>query len=118
MHGEVLFNAFTPDEMYKHYRGDMTYCPEDDIHFPSLSVHDTLRFAVKTRMPRQLLIDETPEGYVQKMTEIVETLFGLRHVANTPVGDNRIRGVSGGEKKRVSISEALATRCMLGSWDK
>lgn len=118
VHGDVLFNAFTPQEMYKHYRGDMTYCPEDDVHFPSLSVHETLRFAAKTRMPRNLLIGETPEDYVTKMTEITETIFGLRHVKHTPVGDSRIRGVSGGQKKRVSISEAMATRCMLGSWDK
>lgn len=116
--GEVLFNAFTPQEMYDHYRGDMRYCPEDDVHFPTLTVHETLRFAVKTRMPRKLLNGETPTDYVNKMTEIVETIFGLRHVRHTPVGDNRIRGVSGGEKKRVSISEAMATRCLLGSWDK
>lgn len=41
----------------------------------------------------------------------------LRHAKNTPVGDANIRGVSGGEKKRVSIAEALATRCLLGCWD-
>ena len=116
--GEVHYNAFTPEEMYAHYRGDVIYCPEDDVHFPTLTVHETLRFAVKTRMPRNLLRGETPEGYVRKLTDILETIFGLRHVRNTPVGDNRIRGVSGGEKKRVSISEALATRYLLGSWDK
>jgi ATP-binding cassette subfamily G (WHITE) protein 2 (SNQ2) len=33
------------------------------------------------------------------------------------VGDARIRGVSGGQKKRVSIAEALATRCLIGTWD-
>lgn len=52
------------------------------------------------------------------MIEILTTIFGLRHVRQTPVGDASIRGVSGGEKKRVSISEALATRSLITSWDK
>ena len=46
------------------------------------------------------------------------TLFGLRQVKKTPVGDAALRGVSGGEKKRVSISEILATRNLLTCWDK
>ena len=41
----------------------------------------------------------------------------LRHAQSTPVGDENLRGVSGGEKKRVSISEALAARSLLGCWD-
>lgn len=45
------------------------------------------------------------------------TIFGLNHVKDTPVGDSSIRGVSGGEKKRVSISETLATRSLITSWD-
>jgi ATP-binding cassette subfamily G (WHITE) protein 2 (SNQ2) len=54
----------------------------------------------------------------QKMVEVLCTVFGLRHVRKTQVGNNAIRGVSGGEKKRVSIAEALATRMRVGSWDK
>ena len=46
------------------------------------------------------------------------TIFGLRHVLNTKVGNAAIRGVSGGERKRVSIAEALVTRAKIGAWDK
>lgn len=116
--GEVHYDSFSPAEVAAHYRGDVIYCPEDDVHFPTLTVHDTLRFAAKTRMPANRPKGETKEEYVTLVTDIVETLFGLRHVRNTPVGDNRIRGVSGGEKKRVSIGEALATRHLVGAWDK
>ncbi len=48
---------------------------------------------------------------------MLATIFGLRHTLTTPVGDNAIRGVSGGEKKRVSIAEALASRACVGAWD-
>jgi ATP-binding cassette subfamily G (WHITE) protein 2 (SNQ2) len=34
------------------------------------------------------------------------------------VGNAAVRGVSGGEKKRVSIAEALSCRSMIGAWDK
>jgi ATP-binding cassette subfamily G (WHITE) protein 2 (SNQ2) len=49
---------------------------------------------------------------------MLTTLFGLRHAKNTPVGNAAIRGVSGGEKKRVSIAESLATRALISCWDK
>ncbi|KAK7683573.1 hypothetical protein QCA50_013411 [Cerrena zonata] len=35
--GEVNYDSFTPQEVNKHYRGDVQYCPEDDVHFPTLT---------------------------------------------------------------------------------
>jgi hypothetical protein len=34
------------------------------------------------------------------------TMFGITHTANTKVGNDFVRGVSGGERKRVTIAEA------------
>jgi ATP-binding cassette, subfamily G (WHITE), member 2, SNQ2 len=116
--GDVRYDSFSPQDVAKHYRGDVCYCPEDDVHFPSLTVDETLRFAAKMRAPAQRAGDTSRKDHVRRITDVLETLFGLTHAKKTPVGDNRIRGVSGGEKKRVSISEALATRCLIGSWDK
>jgi ATP-binding cassette subfamily G (WHITE) protein 2 (PDR) len=33
-------------------------------------------------------------------------VFGLSHTMNTMVGNDFVRGISGGERKRVSIAEA------------
>lgn len=115
--GEVHYDSISPSELAKHYRGDVQYCPEDDVHFPSLTVQQTLNFAAKTRTPRTRASASRPE-FINMLTEMLSTIFGLRHVKQTPVGDAAIRGVSGGEKKRVSIAEALATRGRIGSWDK
>ncbi|KAG6879471.1 hypothetical protein C0992_002357 [Termitomyces sp. T32_za158] len=114
--GDVYYDSFTPEQICKYYRGDVQYCPEDDYHFPTMTVKQTLDFAAETRVPHAR-IHEKRGTYVDKMTEILSTIFGLRHVQNTPVGDATIRGVSGGEKKRVSIAEALATRSRIQSWD-
>lgn len=115
--GSVHYDSLSPKEIEQSFRGDVQYCPEDDVHFPSLTVEDTLRFAAKTRAP-QARTGETRTEYVNAITEMLMTIFGLKHARRTPVGDASIRGVSGGEKKRVSIAEALATRMRLGSWDK
>jgi ATP-binding cassette subfamily G (WHITE) protein 2 (SNQ2) len=36
--GQVSYDGITPEYMDKHHRGDFGYSPEDDIHFPSLTV--------------------------------------------------------------------------------
>lgn len=115
--GSVFYDSITPEDLQKHFRGDVQYCPEDDIHFPTLTVEQTIKFAATTRTPRTRL-EESRKDFSETNTRLLTTVFGLRHALNTPVGDAAIRGVSGGEKKRVSIAEALATRSCIGAWDK
>lgn len=44
-------------------------------------------------------------------------IFGLSHTINTPVGNDFVRGVSGGERKRVSIAEVALSGSPLQCWD-
>ncbi|CAN8279368.1 unnamed protein product [Cochlearia groenlandica] len=74
------------------------YVMQDDLLFPMLTVKETLIFASEFRLPRSL-----PKS---KKTERVEALIdqlGLRNAADTIIGDEGHRGVSGGERRRVSI---------------
>ncbi|CAH0026214.1 unnamed protein product [Clonostachys rhizophaga] len=77
---------------------------EDDDHFPTLLVEETLRFAVESSWPRDAS-KSAKHGSVRSLAD----LFGLGHVLRTRVGSASIRGVSGGERRRVSLAEALAT---------
>src|ERR1700733_10717118 len=43
--------------------------------------------------------------------------MGIAHTHETKVGNEFVRGVSGGERKRVSIIETLATRGSVYCWD-
>ena len=115
--GEVHYDSISPEDLQKHYRGDVQYCPEDDLHFPTLTVDQTLKFAATTRVP-QARLDHSRKQFTTQLTDILITIFGLGHARRTPVGDAAIRGVSGGERKRISIAEALATRPRIGAWDK
>ena len=100
--GNVHYDSLTPHQVSRQYRGDVQYCPEDDVHFPTLTVDQTLHFAAKTRAPRSRISNVSRSQYTRKVTDIYSTIFGLNHVKDTQVGDAAIRGVSGGEKKRVS----------------
>lgn len=44
-------------------------------------------------------------------------VFGLSHTYNTKVGNDFVRGVSGGERKRVSIAEMALAGSPLAAWD-
>lgn len=117
--GEVTYGGTDPKTMYKKYGGEVLYNPEDDLHFATLSVKNTLEFALKTRTPGK---DSRKEGesrtdYVREFLRVVSKLLWIEHTMNTKVGNEFIRGVSGGEKKRVSIAEAMITKASTQCWD-
>ncbi|KAG6909483.1 hypothetical protein DXG01_017205 [Tephrocybe rancida] len=116
VNGTVHYDSLSSSDVKNHYRGDVQYCPEDDVHFPSLTVEQTVQFAAKTRAPHAR-VGKSRKAFNDIMTDVLTTLLGLRHARKTPVGDAVIRGVSGGEKKRVSIAESFATRSCIGAWD-
>lgn len=103
--------------MYKDFRGEIIYNAETEIHFPNLTVSETLSFAAKARVPRHRPHGVSREQYAEHWRDVALALFGLRHTVNTKVGNDFIRGVSGGERKRVSIAEAFLAHCTLQCWD-
>lgn len=111
------YNGITADEMHKHHAGETIYTAEVDIHFPMLSVGDTLTFAARARCPQNLPAGINHNLYSQHMRDVVMAMYGISHTVNTQVGDNYIRGVSGGERKRVTIAEATLSNAPFQCWD-
>lgn len=103
--------------MHHDFRGEVIYNAETDVHFPHLTVGETLSFAAQTRAPRNRLPGVTRTQYAEHMRDVVMAVFGISHTANTKVGDDFVRGVSGGERKRVSIAEAALSGSPLQCWD-
>ncbi|KAI3721350.1 hypothetical protein L2E82_32359 [Cichorium intybus] len=74
------------------------YVMQDDLLFPMLTVEETLMFAAEFRLPRTL----SKSKKKLRVQALIDQL-GLRNAANTIIGDESHRGVSGGERRRVSI---------------
>lgn len=69
--------------METRYRGDVVYCPEDDVHFPSLTVQETLSFASKMRAPHNRIDQSTRAQYMDVQTDVLMTVFGLTHARHS-----------------------------------
>ncbi|KAL4884083.1 ABC-2 type transporter-domain-containing protein [Aspergillus karnatakaensis] len=109
--GDVSYGGLSAAQQDKHYRGEVNYNQEDDQHFPNLTVWQTLKFS---------LINKTKKHDKESIPVIIDALlkmFGITHTKNTLVGNEFVRGVSGGERKRVSIAETLATKSSVVCWD-
>lgn len=103
--------------MAHEFRGEAIYTAEVDVHFPKLTVGDTLYFAARARAPRHIPGGVNVTQYASHMRDVIMAMFGISHTKNTIVGDDFIRGVSGGERKRVSIAEACLSNAPLQCWD-
>ncbi|KAJ5669202.1 hypothetical protein N7462_010272 [Penicillium macrosclerotiorum] len=115
VHGTVQYGGLSSAEMEQHYRSEALYCAEDDTHFASLSVKDTMDFAMRVRQPNNS--SEPASQFSQRMTDRMLSSLGLSHTKETIVGDAFIRGISGGERKRISLAEVLAVNPAVASWD-
>ncbi|KAI8618592.1 P-loop containing nucleoside triphosphate hydrolase protein [Chytriomyces sp. MP71] len=80
------------------------FVDQEDVLMPALTVRETLLFSAQLRLPESI-------GYAEKLRRVEEVMatLGLSHVANTRVGGHGKRGISGGEKRRVSIGVELVT---------
>ena len=101
--GEMIFNGAIPSE--KVIRSICSYvCQDDDALLPYLTVRENLRFAAGLRLPVHLSKDEK-----QQKAESVLLKLGLRDCADNMVGSDVVKGISGGEKRRVTIAIQILT---------
>ncbi|XP_047951688.1 ABC transporter G family member 10-like [Salvia hispanica] len=96
--GSVLVNnrVMDPD----HFRRVAGYVTQDDALFPLLTVEETLTYSACLRLKAGR---DKAAARVQKLLKEL----GLEHISGVRVGDESSRGISGGEKRRVSIGVDL-----------
>lgn len=114
---ELNYQGVPPEHMHGRFRGEAIYTAEVDVHFPMLTVGDTLTFAARARAPRHVPGGVKSNEYADHMRDVFMATFGISHTINTRVGNDFVRGVSGGERKRVSIAEAALSGAPLQAWD-
>ncbi|EKG19794.1 ABC transporter-like protein [Macrophomina phaseolina MS6] len=103
--------------MVRHFQGEVLYNQEVDRHFPHLTVGQTLEMAANFRAPAEPWNGMSRQEWAKYITKVVMAVFGLSHTYNTKVGNDFIRGVSGGERKRVSIAEMAIAGSSIAAWD-
>ncbi|KAI9201357.1 hypothetical protein LWI28_022131 [Acer negundo] len=97
--GTILANNKKPDRQVTKRTGFVT---QDDLLYPHLTVRETLIFCSLLRLPKTLSKREKTS-----VAESVIAELGLTKCQNTIIGNSFIRGVSGGERKRVSIAHEM-----------
>ncbi|KAI0449071.1 ATP-binding cassette transporter [Xylaria acuta] len=108
--GRVWYGGIDAETIKTRRPGEVAFAGEDDVHFHSLSVGTTLRFALNARTPTDL---QNRSQHLEEDLQTILKLFGLAHVANVPVGNDYVRGVSGGQRHRVTLAEAFCTRASI-----
>lgn len=117
----ITYNGQPQQALSHHLAQFVAYVTQQDQHFGSLTVKETFQFAHKfsgQQLPQhtmELLSKGTPEeqaaarlainALFQEYPEIVIHQLGLENCQGTMIGDAMTRGVSGGEKKRVTLGE-------------
>ncbi|CAM8892909.1 unnamed protein product [Rhodiola kirilowii] len=99
--GDVLLNGKKRRLDY----GGVAYVTQQDSFLGTLTVRETLTFSANLRFPTTMSkqdIDEIIESTLQEM--------GLEDCADRLIGNWHLRGISGGEKKRLSIGLETLTR--------
>jgi ABC-type multidrug transport system ATPase subunit len=115
--GDVFYGNAGAKEAQQ-FRHQIVMNTEDDLHFPTLKVGETLDFASSSKLP-----GTRPEhlqkrkAYTSDKKESILNSLSIAHTSDTVVGDEYLRGVSGGERKRVSLAEVLASTAPVQCWD-
>lgn len=83
-----------------------------------MTVGQTIEFAIWLKTPATILGDKKKrdEHRCQHVDFLLRSM-GIPHTRDTKIGNEYIRGVSGGERKRVSILEMLTTKAAVFCWD-
>ncbi|KAF5023394.1 hypothetical protein F66182_4551 [Fusarium sp. NRRL 66182] len=101
--GRLTFNGAIPSDSV--IRSVCSYvCQDDDALLPSLTVRETLRFAAGLRLPSFMSKEEK-----NRRAEEVLLKMGLKDCADNLIGGELVKGISGGEKRRVSIAVQVLT---------
>lgn len=97
--GTITYNGQQFSSSMKRKIGFVT---QDDVLYPHLTVLETLTYAALLRLPNKLTNQEKIE-----QAELVIMELGLTRCRNSMIGGQLFRGISGGERKRVSIGQEM-----------
>lgn len=98
--GDIFFNDLKVSEIM--FKKICSYVSQDDDHLlAKLTVRETFKFAADLRLHDMTKIERNA-----RIDELIRSL-GLKHCENTIIGNEFVKGISGGEKRRVTMGIQL-----------
>ncbi|RKP08517.1 hypothetical protein THASP1DRAFT_5145, partial [Thamnocephalis sphaerospora] len=100
--GDIFVNGKNIDPQI--YRRVIGYVDQEDTLMPTLTVYETVLYSALLRLPADM-------SSAAKHARVLETIheLGIYHIKDKRIGESGARGISGGEKRRVSIACELVT---------
>mmetsp|Transcript_3766 Transcript_3766/g.8971 ORF Transcript_3766/g.8971 Transcript_3766/m.8971 type:complete len:368 (-) Transcript_3766:981-2084(-) len=98
--GEILINGHNTARAF----GTLAYVTQDEVLTGTLTVYETVCYTAALRLPRNMPIQVKKEKANKTITEL-----GLAKASNTYIGNWHLRGISGGQRRRVAIANELIT---------
>ncbi|KAG5357915.1 ABC transporter G family member [Yarrowia sp. B02] len=101
--GRVFVNG-SSDYTDKEFKNMIGFVDQEDCLLPTLTVYETVLTSALLRLPKNMTL-------LGKKMRVLETLneLGIMHIRDKLIGSETNRGISGGEKRRVSIACELVT---------
>jgi ABC-type multidrug transport system ATPase subunit len=131
--GQVTYSGAAQKTLVKHLPQFISYVGQNDGHLPTLTVQETLAFAHACSggsLPKDggLLTNGTAEENTEALKaaqalykyhpDVIMQQPGLETCQNTIVGGEMLRGVSGGERKRVTLGEMAFSKSYVAMLDE
>jgi ABC-type multidrug transport system ATPase subunit len=101
-HGHIYVNGTEEPDGVTRYRSLVGYVPQEDTMIRTMTVYDNLAFSASYRLDSSVSAAERR----RRVFDVIKML-GLSHVIESPIGDERTRGISGGQRKRVNVGIEL-----------
>ncbi|KAB2098060.1 hypothetical protein ES319_A01G212000v1 [Gossypium barbadense] len=102
--GSITYN----DQPYsKFLKSRIGFVTQDDVLFPHLTVEETLMYAARLRLPKVLTRQQKEKRAVDVIYELGLESNMICRCQDTMIGGSFVRGVSGGERKRVCIGNEI-----------
>ncbi|KAI9091704.1 hypothetical protein DFS34DRAFT_584408 [Phlyctochytrium arcticum] len=100
--GDILVNKSSMSE--QEYKAIIGYVDQEDTLMDTLTVYETIMYSALLRLPSTMLYEAKRNRVIESMLEL-----DILNIAHRRIGTAGKRGISGGEKRRVSIACELVT---------
>ncbi len=120
LEGSIKYNGVGPEEQQFLVPKLVDYVDENDVHSAIMTVRETFMFAGAastagepidaTGMSEADMEQFMADMKAGKFVKDILTMLGLQNCADTVVGDNMLKGISGGQKRRVTLGEMMMCR--------